>query len=195
MTFKNTMVMVAAFGFIVLGANQADASHYYYSTTLNPTNGSIFYFTNNGVVGESFNLGLASPPNGVSLNPGDTLSGLILFTNNECLVVTNTTGTNNEFLGITIDQTMPHANAGYGYDVQLLGVSGQLAAPNPYSSSSVASGSPVSVLTTGVFNLTTSTVSFQAISFVITNEYFMTTIIHPVNLFVQGASGEISTAT
>lgn len=195
MTFKNTF-MAAAFGFIVLGANQAEAAHFYYSTTLDLTKGSYFYFTNNGVVSESFVLNFPNMPN-ETLSPGDIVSGLILFTNNECLVITNITGTDNEGVSVFFNQTSPPTNVTYGYSVQLLGVSGQPASPNPYSS--FTSGTVGSGPLAGVFSLTTSSVSCRGISFLITNEqsnpFGGPDNIRPVNLLVEGANGEISVAT
>jgi uncharacterized repeat protein (TIGR03803 family) len=182
------------FGITVIAASRVEAFNYVYSTTMDLSTGSYFTSTNNGVISEEF---IAAFPGSQSfyLNPGDSISGFILFTNSQSLVVTNTTGTNSDQLEIDFYQSKPFNVELSGFSIQLFGVSGQLGSPNPFASSY---GSSFQYLhqVASLAQVTTSSASFRAVAYSFTNinasSYL---ILAPDHLSVFSGLGDISVGT
>src|ERR1035437_7110151 len=125
------VIYLAAFGMTVLGASRIKAANYTYSTTLDLSKVSFILYYNKGVPTSQFNENLPRPGSGFTLKPGDSVSGAILFTNNESMVMTNSTGTTYDYVSIVFIQSSPTNNASCHFSIKLLGVSGQLNSPNP----------------------------------------------------------------
>ena len=136
---KNAMVKLRCcliiFGLSTLCLDQVRANNTIYSTTIDLGNAAFYYQTNNGAVTESVAIAVASSPT-ITFNPGDTLSGTILFANNESMVVTNSTGSPIDNVFVAFQQVTPNPDLNdyaVAFQFQLLGVSGQLGSPNPYT--------------------------------------------------------------
>lgn len=186
------LLWLAATGLVMCGASRIKAANYTYSTTVDLATGSYTFTTNNGIINESFVVILPSAL-AIDLYPGDSLSGVISFANNQSLVVTNTTGTNADSAGILFYQSSPTTNVTCNFGFQLLGVSGHLNSANPAGgqSQSVFPYSPFQIA--AMNQLTTSSVSFQGFAYSFTNEYAMPVpvILFPADLLFQGGAGDI----
>ena len=191
------VIYLAAFGMTVLGASRIEAANYTYSTTLDLSKGSFILFYNKGVPTSQFNENLPQPGSRFTLNPGDSVSGAILFTNNESMVMTNSTGTtsDSDYVCIVFIQSSPSNNASCHFSIKLLGVSGQLNSPNP---STGMSGSvyPASLFQQAVMpQVTTSNVSFRGFTYSITNGFYLPLVLQPDNISLQAGGGDISVGT
>ena len=158
------------FGLSTLCLEQVQADNTNYSTTVALANAAFYYYTNSGVVTESVAIAVASSST-ITVNPGETLSGTILFANDESMVVTNSTDSQNDDVSVVFQQVTPNPDTNdyaVAYQFQLLGVSGQLASSNSYSGFIAIVGGSTS-LAPAFLNLTPSKVSFNGVSYVITN--------------------------
>lgn len=119
----------------------------------------------------------------------------ILFTNNESMVMTNSTGTTSNYVSIVFVQSSPTNNASCHFSIKLLGVSGKLNSPNP---STGMSGSvyPASLFQGAVMpQVTTSNVSFRGFTYSITNGFYLPLVLQPDNISLQAGGGDISVGT
>jgi hypothetical protein len=192
---KNTMAILRyylmIFGLSTLCLEQVQADNTNYSTTVALANAAFYYYTNSGVVTESVAIAVASSST-ITVNPGETLSGTILFANDESMVVTNSTGSPVDNVFIDFEQVTPNVEVydSLAFQFQLLGVSGQLASPNPYTNLVTLLYDDDTSLTPYFLNLTPSSVSFNGIAYVLTNNtpYSFVVIFNGVGF--TGASGD-----
>ena len=179
----------------VLGTSRIEAANYTYSTTVDLSIGSFILFYNKGVPTSQFNENLPQPGSGFTLNPGDSVSGAILFTNNESIVMTNSIGTTSDYVSIVFIQSSPTNNAYCHFSIRLLGVSGQLDSPNPSTGIS-GSAYPASLFQGAVMRqVTTSNVSFRGFTYSITNGFYLPLVLKPDLMSLQAGGGDISVGT
>ncbi len=209
LTRSKLFLVVAGIAYFDLHGAKA-ATNYNYSTTLDVSTGTFYYFTNNGVPSESYSINLPQVSTQFIFNYGDTIRGNILFSNSECINITNTTGTNIDSAIVFFYQSSPTNNANGVYGIQLLGVNGQFSSPNPSygTSESFLPNSPFQVFP--VAQVTTSSMSFKGFSYTFTNltqnNTFSAVVpllqqpggplfLHPANILIQGGQGDISYGT
>src|ERR1700753_3401295 len=91
------------FGFTALCLQRVQATNIVCSTTVDLSKATFSYQTNSGTVTESAAI-LVSGAQTNTLGPGDILSGTIQFANNESMIVTNTTGSQNDLVLADFEQ-------------------------------------------------------------------------------------------
>ena len=172
-----------------LGTNRAVATNHTFTTYLNLANGS--YSTNGN--SESFLEGFSSAPE-IAFSPGDTLTATFIFTNGQNFVVTNSTGTNSQYMGVSFYQISPTNSLSFSYSMQLAVISGQLVGPNPYNSGT-STEHPSPYLFPAIFEVTTSSVTFGGVVLNMTYQSPYTAELSPEVFQLTTGVGDISIAT